>query len=897
MIKKDFSNSKSSFFPLVVLTALMAGFFLVPVTYAVIDETMPAVSAIPADILADWKAQGGTAAEIKASLPDEYAAKCDGTFESACHWRRVYRMKQFPFLETIMFTRHHNMGAIAIGFWVNVGTVTDTDFKPAGALCLLKFANYYSQYKEILTKTDACVRDLCISLDGKKACFAMSGNAAETGYRLYEIAIDNPSSVKQLTQNPAGITVADNEPCYLPNGDIAFVSTRCFGVIDCGWQATSNMFIMDSTGKYMRRVGFDQVHTFYPVLRPDGTVMYARWEYNDRDIANICGLFWMNPDGCHQTELFGNQTTWPINFQHGRPVPGNPNKFFAIASAHHGDYSGEVCVLDITKSSNGPENVTMISPPRETRTRDNNDALAFGGVYRNSEYPYPLNDKWYLVSYHDESKFNSMSYMHNTGIFKIYLKNVDGKSQELLAWGTQSLHDPVVVAPWKDIWGSNPPRVAEYANYSDSMGTLTMQDVYQGEGMKNVTKASGVAKTLRVVALKWRVSGACDQNFGGQLTGPKPSDVIFSAPDICPVALWGGSWDVKRVLGETKIYEDGSASFKVPARTPLYFEVLDSNGCMIAGMRSWATLMPGEIFSCLGCHEKKTEAPASGNTALAGKAQPLDKTLGIEDQGFDFPKMVQPILDAKCKSCHSSASHASGFDFTGDLVMNTSAKKSYAKSYASLFKGIGSSKSNKAINIASIFSQAPQMPPYSYGSTKSGLIKAINGNGSAAATTAMKNLQLTDKEKRILACWIDIEAPHAGSYDAYMSSSDAQKYKSLEATAQKWYDIEAQNVRDWAKVQPKVGVSRDGASASASITEHLKIGYLPARHALVLNNVTHGTFMLVNLKGRVISHMKLSHQTADDVTISLPASLSTGLYLAKFEGVNGIQQAKISITQ
>ncbi|MBN1575354.1 MAG: hypothetical protein JW913_02300, partial [Chitinispirillaceae bacterium] len=825
----------------------------------------------------------------------EYQSKCDGTFESACHWRRVYRMSQFPFLQTIMFTRHHNMGAIAIGFWVNVGPsdVTDIDFQPKGALCLLKFDNYYSQYKEILTKNDACVRDPCISLDGKKVVFAMSGNGKGTGYLLYELEIDNPGKVKQLTEYPAGLKVADFEPCYLPSGDIMFTSTRCFGVIDCGWQPTTNMFVMNGEGKYMRQVGYDQVHTFYPVLRPEGTVMYSRWEYNDRDIANIAGLFYMNPDGCHQTELFGNQTTWPMNFQHGRPVPGSPTKFFAIASAHHGDYSGEVCVIDVTKNSNGPENVKMVSPPRETKTRDKNDTFAFGGVYRNSEYPYPLDEEWYLVAYHDENKYNSMSYMHNTGKFRIYLKNIDGTSRELLAWGSQSLHNPVVVAPWKDIWGSDPFPIAEQAKFYDSMGTYTMQDVYEGAGMKGVDKKSGVAKKLRVVALKYRVSGACQNGWAGMISGSKPSNVIFSAPDICPVALWGGSWDVKKVLGEAKINEDGSAAFKVPARTPVYFEVLDSNGCSIAGMRSWSTLMPGETFSCLGCHESKAEAPPSGNTALAVNAQKLDTPLGIENQGFDYPKMVQPILDKYCVSCHKSG-HSSGFDLSGDLVMNNSAKKSYAKSYTSLFKGIGASNSNKAINIATILSQAPQMPPYSYGSTKSGMIKAVNGG-----VAAMKDVKITDKEKRILACWIDIEAPHAGSYDSYMSSSDAQKYKQLEATAQKCYDIEAKNVKEWAEIQ-RTGVNPNDRmikTASSEVAQQLNIGYLPHKRVLVLQKAIEGNFILVDLRGRVISRMKLSHQNTDDVTISLPASLGTGLYIARFEGVNGIQQAKISITQ
>ena len=127
----------------------MTGFILISSTEAAIDETMP--TNIPKEILDDWKDQGGTAAEIKASLPKEYADKCDGSFESACHWRRVYRMKQFPFLKKILFAKHHNIGNIAIGFWVNIGTsdITDAAFKARGAICLLEFENYYSQFKEI----------------------------------------------------------------------------------------------------------------------------------------------------------------------------------------------------------------------------------------------------------------------------------------------------------------------------------------------------------------------------------------------------------------------------------------------------------------------------------------------------------------------------------------------------------------------------------------------------------------------------------------------------------------------------------------------------------------------------------------------------------------------------
>ncbi len=790
--------------PLAMQTVLVAGMlaltFWPPVLNGAIDPTMPV--DIPGEIIADWQEQGGTPDEIKASLPEEYAAKCDGSFQSACHWRRFYRMNQFPQLQTIMFARHHNIGSIAVGFWVNVGSrdITDAHFRPEGALCLLRFTTYYSQYEDLIAKNDATVKDPCISLDGRKVCFAMSGNGKGTGYRLFEMEIANPTSVKQLTYDPPGLTVADFEPCYLPNGDIMFSSTRCFGTIDCGWQPTSNMFVMDGRGNYIRRIGFDQVHTFYPVLRGDGTVLYTRWEYNDRDISNVMGLFSMYPDGCHQTEVFGNQTTWPQTLIHARPVPGSPSKIFAVASGHHGAYSGEVCIVDTALDTNGPDHVTMISPPRKTGSLDNFDFLAMGGVFRNSEYPYPLNDKWYLVSYRDvgQERFGNVSRTP----YKIYLKHVDGRSRELLAWGGGSLHHPVVVAPWKDIWGCEAPRVVERADYSDSTGTFTIQDVYSGRGMKGIDKASGVAKSIRVVALKYRVSGACDQGFAGMVTGPKPFGVVFSAPNISPPSLWGGSWDVKEVLGEAKIAADGSASFKVPARTPVYFQVLNSNGFSIAGMRSWSTLMPGETFSCVGCHESKNESWSPARISLAGEAKPLETPLGIENQGFDYPTFVQPILDKHCASCHK-AGHSSGFDLTGELVYNRAARKSFARSYISLMQGIGGSTSNRAINIASIFSQPPQMRPYSYGSTRSGMIRVLTGDKDINH----KDVAITARELKLLACWIDLEAPHSGRYDSYMSYRDAQRYRQLEADARRWYDIEAQNIRELAAQQQPVGTN------------------------------------------------------------------------------------------
>ena len=59
MIKKVFLSLKATFLQRALLIAIGIVSILVPGAKAAIDETMPAT--IPSEILADWKAQGGTA--------------------------------------------------------------------------------------------------------------------------------------------------------------------------------------------------------------------------------------------------------------------------------------------------------------------------------------------------------------------------------------------------------------------------------------------------------------------------------------------------------------------------------------------------------------------------------------------------------------------------------------------------------------------------------------------------------------------------------------------------------------------------------------------------------------------------------------------------------------------
>jgi hypothetical protein len=70
-------------------------------------------------------------------------------------------------------------------------------------------------------------------------------------------------------------------------------------------------------------------------------------------------------------------------------------------------------------------------------------------------------------------------------------------------------------------------------------------------------------------------------------------------------------------------------------------------------MRSWFTVMPGEIRSCIGCHEDPRNVPPV-TTSIASRTSPkkIDEWYGPA-RGFDFEREIQPVLNNYCVECHN----------------------------------------------------------------------------------------------------------------------------------------------------------------------------------------------------------------------------------------------------
>ncbi|HEY3320422.1 MAG TPA: NPCBM/NEW2 domain-containing protein [Planctomycetota bacterium] len=593
-----------------------------------IEELGPrATAGLPSSAAATFKTELNqlTAANVPGS-----DARWLNLYAKVCEVRREIRLR--PLLAKypkIVFTKHHIMGGSHYAYTeAQSDAQSERTFMAGAALCLLELNGTSATIRNLLEEPNGVIRDPDVSADGQRILFAWKKSDRKDDYHLYEMEVSS-GKTRQLTD---GLGYADYEGVYLPNGDIVFNSTRCVQTVDCYTTEVSNLYTCNKDGKYLRRLGYDQVHTNFPQVLNDGRVVYTRWEYNDRGQVYVQGLMQMNADGTSQTEFYGNNSWFPTTILHARPIPGS-NKLVAVASGHHSRQTGKLILVDNDKGQQENSGVQLIAPVRDTPAIH---VDAYGQDGELWQYPYPLSEKEFLVT------FAPHGWDRQPVLFGLYFMDLDGRRELLVADPKISCNQSVPLAP-----RSKPPVRPSLVDYRKTSATYYMQDVYTGPGLAGIPR--GTIKKLRVIALDYRLALVGGNGNGGPAGGAFVST---------PVAIGHGCWDPKIVLGDATVYEDGSAFFEVPARTPLYFQALDEKNYMVQSMRSWSTLQPGESASCVGCHENKSATPlppTKSTYAFKAGAQKLQPFYGPA-RGFSFVKEVQPILDKRCVCCHDDRS-------------------------------------------------------------------------------------------------------------------------------------------------------------------------------------------------------------------------------------------------
>jgi len=456
------------------------------------------------------------------------------------------------------------------------------------------------------------VGDVDLHFDAGKMLFSMPGSKGR--WQIWELKADG-TGLRQVT--PGVDPDVDNyDPCYLPDGRIIYGSTLAFHGVPCvgGGNTVANLCIMDADGRNVRQLTFDQDHNWCPTMLNDGRVLFTRWEYSDTCHYFTRHLFHMNPDGTGQMEYYHSNSYWPNSTFYARPIPGHPTEVVAVISGHHGvPRMGELVLLDPARGRHEADGAVQRIPgygkPVPPKIADG----LVDGSWPKFLHPYPLSDKYFLVSAQPAPQ----------AAWGIYLVDIFDNMMPLYEVPGYALLEPV---PFRKT--ATPPVIPDKVKLDSREATVYVSDVYQGEAMKGVPR--GTVKRLRL----YEVHYAYPQ-MGGHIN----------------IGI-DGPWDVHRIIGTVPVYEDGSASFKAPANTPLAVQPLDAEGKAVQLMRSWFTAMPGEVLSCVGCHDKQNSTPPAKRTYASGQPPAEITPWYGPPRGFSFKREVQPVLNKYCVGCH-----------------------------------------------------------------------------------------------------------------------------------------------------------------------------------------------------------------------------------------------------
>lgn len=567
------------------------------------------------------------------------------------------------------------------------------------------------------------IADLKLHWDGDRAMFTQT--MSDNRWNVFEVKLNN-ADCKKLIDNPEP-DLEFYDGTYLPDGRIIANSNIGYQGVPCvnGSDPVGNMVLYTLQSKNLRRLTFDQDANWNPVIMNNGRVMYTRWEYTDLTHYYTRIVMNMNPDGTEQKALYGSGSMFPNSTFDVQPLPGYASAFVGIISGHHGvARSGRLILFDPAKARKGVAGMLQEIPHRNRPIVEEVKDRLVDGVWPQFIKPSPLNDTYFLVA----------AKLDKNDLWGIYLVDKFDNVTCLHKMEGEGYISPIAVR--KTV---TPPAIPDRVKLDDKQATVFIQDIYEGEGLKGIPR--GTVKSLRLHAYEYAyVQTQSDHNWHGIQSG----------------------WDIKRMLGTVPVEEDGSVIFKIPANTPVSIQPLDKDGVAVQWMRSWLTGQPGEIVSCVGCHEDQNQIVIPKRVIASQKAPHALTPPEGGTRSFTFDLEVQPILDRACIACHNGEGKA--FDLRGGKKDG----RGYGTSYLNLHPYVHRQGGEGDMVV---------LYPYEYHPNTSELVRLLK--------KGHYNVQLTDAEWRKIYNWIDYNAPDKGYFNAnVLKSFPYQGYDQIERRKQ-----------------------------------------------------------------------------------------------------------------
>ena len=594
----------------------------------------------------------------------------------------------------------------------NYSDLLDPSGPPGGAVCVLEIPFSDGRWQpgqakltDLFTTSNGVPRDAAASFDARKVYFGY--RTAKSDYYHVMVVNAQGGAARQLTDGP----FHDFYPCPLPDGGIAMMSTRCKARFLCWRPQAYTLFRMNPDGGDIQPLSYSNLSEWAPSVMTDGRIIWTRSEYLDKGADFGHTLWSIRPDGTHPELVFGNDTRYC--YANGREVPGT-TEICCTLIAHGGDLNGPIALIDTRKGPYDPGSVTNITP--DVAPHFHMD-WAQRECFRD---PVPISHDKILVSHAPQERFG------------LYVIDRYGNRELLYMDVAIGSVCPTPLLP------TNPP-----PKFPDSLvlaadgtpGQLLISDVYQG---LEPTVARGQVKYIRVC-----------QELRADLLRLPAGDYQADHPDFqdwyaSPTHKVTGpngwpSYVAKADLGIVPVEPDGSANFVAPSGKVLYFEALDENFNELQRMRSVMQLQPGEKRGCVGCHESRSSTPPL-RTSLAFHRAPSELQSPPWGAGpVSYEKVVQPVWDAKCISCHDASGKQ--IDLTGKLDGDK-----IPASYRTLITR----------GLVHYFDctwgqEHVQAAPMTFGTVRSKLWKTLDAGPH--------DVKLSSEEMRRVKCWIDMNCP------------------------------------------------------------------------------------------------------------------------------------------
>ncbi len=587
---------------------------------------------------------------------------------------------------------------------VTLNPLTANPFAPGGDLIIREKSSPSAPEHNItaqFTQGKGDVTDPTVSYDGKKIVFAMNCPASNTSTIGGQPACTGHWNVWEYDMSAGGLTGGtfrritsssndDVAPSYLPAGaGFVFSSNRqtksfpnqalghsYYALDEYEREQVSNLHTMDLNGGNIQQISVNQSHDRNPVVRPDGSIMYSRWDHvGDR---NRFTVFTTKPDGTNLFVLYGAHNS--VNsFLHPRDMdPNGPYKGYIASDAMPLDRTQEGGALMFINAAdyseqNTPANSTI--PAQGGQMQPTSQALNFGtglSLYGRISTPFPLRDgtNRVLLAYAPcevtrSGVVVSCATLSQAEVARLSMENrltADVKADPLQNNVRPSyaiyMYDPsaqtwlIVAAPPAGflyyhpvpIMASTepavqPPTSIDATLAAQGLGVIEVRSVYDTDGLGRMSDpmlsafdlktgcSTAIAKTAPLDPMDTRPLVADlvkIKNPANAAYGCAPARFVRAVRAVAPPsgatgtrqAIGDTEFEMQQLLGYAAVEPDGSFKLNIPADTPIGLQVVDAEGRAFQSHTNWIQVRPGERRTCDGCHSPRRGASLNSGTIV-----------------------------------------------------------------------------------------------------------------------------------------------------------------------------------------------------------------------------------------------------------------------------------------